>query len=216
MMLCKCYTHYVRKIGKLGSHHRTAKCQFSFQSQRRAMPKNVQTITQLPSFHMLSKLMLKILQARLQQYVNWELPNVKTGFRESRWTSNPTADIHWIIEKAREFQKKHLLLLLWLWLSLWLCGSQQTENSERDGNTRPPYLSLRNLYAGQEAKETKRTVRTRHGKMDWFQIGKGVPQGCILSPCLFNVYAEYIMGNARLVEAQTGIKTAMWNINNLI
>ena len=69
---------------------------------------------------------------------------------------------------------------------------------------------LRNLYAGQEA-----TVRTRHGTMDWFQIGKGVPQGCILSPCLFNFYAEYIMQNARLDEAQAGIKIARRNINNL-
>ena len=76
----------------------------------------------------------------------------------------------------------------------------------------PDHLTclLRNLYAGQEA-----TVRTRHGTMDWFQIGKGVPQGCILSPCLFNLYAEYIMRNARLDEAQAGIKIAGRNINNL-
>ena len=74
------------------------------------------------------------------------------------------------------------------------------ENSERDGNTRPPDL-LRNLYTGQEA-----TVRTGHGTTDWFQIGNGVRQGCILSPCLFNLYAEYIMRNAGLEEAQAGIK----------
>ena len=84
------------------------------------------------------------------------------------------------------------------------------ENSERDGNTRPPDLTLRNLYAGQEA-----TVRTGHGTTDWFQIGKGVRQGCILSPCLFNLCAEYIMRNAGLEEAQAGIKTAGRNINNL-
>ena len=84
------------------------------------------------------------------------------------------------------------------------------ENSERDGNTKPPYLLLRNLYAGQEA-----IVRIRHGTMEWFQIGKGVRQGCILSPCLFNFYAEYIMRNAGLEEAQAGIKTARRNINNL-
>ena len=84
------------------------------------------------------------------------------------------------------------------------------ENSERDGNTRPPICLLRNLYAGQEA-----TVRTGHGPTDWFQIGKGVCQSCILSPCLFNVYAEYIMGNARLDEAQAGIKIARINVNNL-
>ena len=87
-------------------------------------------------------------------------------------------------------------------------------NSERDGNTRTPDLPLlmkmRNLYAGQEA-----TVRTGHGTTDWFQIGKGVRQGCILSPCLFNLYAEYLMQNARLDESQTGIKTARSNISNL-
>ena len=84
------------------------------------------------------------------------------------------------------------------------------ENSSRDGNTRPPDLSLEKLYAGQEA-----TVRTGHGITDWFQIGKGVCQGCILSPCLFNFYAEYIMRNTGLEEAQAGIKIAGENINNL-
>ena len=84
------------------------------------------------------------------------------------------------------------------------------ENSEGDGNTRPPDLTLRNLYAGQEA-----TVKTEHGTIDWFQIGKGVHQGCILSPCLCNLYAEYIMRNAGLEEAQAGIKIARRNINNL-
>ena len=84
------------------------------------------------------------------------------------------------------------------------------ENSEGDGNTRPPDLPLEKPIAGQEA-----TVRTGHGTTDWFQIGKGVRQGCILSPCLFNLYAEYIMLNARLDETQTGIKIAGRNINNL-
>ena len=84
------------------------------------------------------------------------------------------------------------------------------ENSERDGNTRPPDLPLRNLYAGQEA-----TVRTGHGTTDWFQIGKGVCQGCILSPCLLNLHAEYIMRNAGLEEAQAEIKISRRNINNL-
>ena len=84
------------------------------------------------------------------------------------------------------------------------------EDSSRDGNTRPPDLPLRNLYAGQEA-----TVRTGHGTTDWFQIRKGVCQGCILSPCLFNLYAEYIMQNAGLDEAQAGTKIARRNINNL-
>ena len=84
------------------------------------------------------------------------------------------------------------------------------ENSERDGNTRPPDLHPEKLFAGQEA-----TVRTGHGPTDWFQIGKGVRQGCLLSPCLFNLYAEYIMRNAGLEEAQAEIKIARKNINNL-
>ena len=92
-----------------------------------------------------------------------------------------------------------------------LFGSQQTvENSSRDGNTKHLTCLLRNLYAGQEA-----TVRTGHGTTDWFQIGKGVCQSCILSPCLFNFYAEYIMRNAGLDEAQAGIKIAGKNTNNL-
>ena len=84
------------------------------------------------------------------------------------------------------------------------------ENPERDGNTRPPACLLRNLYAGQEA-----TVRTGHGTTDWFQIGKGAHQDCILSPCLFNLYTEYIIKNSGLDEAQAGIKIAGRNINNL-
>ena len=84
------------------------------------------------------------------------------------------------------------------------------ENSERDGNTRPPDLPLEKPIAGQEA-----TVRSGHGTTDWFPIGKGVRQGCILSPCLFNLYAEYIMRNGGLEEAQAGIKIAGRNINNL-
>ena len=116
---------------------------------------------------------------------------------------------HYLISPRLSFPEKHLFLLYWLCQSLWLCGSQETvENSERDGNTRPP--SCQNLHAGQEA-----TVRTGHETTDWFQTGKGVRQGCILSPCLFNLYSEYIMRNAGLGEAQAGIKIARRNINNL-
>ena len=111
--------------------------------------------------------------------------------------------------KSKRVPEKHLLLLYWLCQSLWLCGSPETvENSERDGNTRPPDLPPEK--SGQEA-----TVRTGHGTTDCFQIRKGVCQGCILSPCLFNLYSEYIMRNVRLNEAQAGIKIAGRNINNL-
>ena len=155
--------------------------------------------------------MLKILQARLQQYMNRELPDVQAGFWKGRGARDQIANICWIMKESKRVPEKHLFLLYWLCQSLWLCGSQYTvENSERDGNTCHLTCLLRNLYAGQEA-----TVRTGHGTTDWFQIGKGVRQGCILSPCLFNLYAEYIMRNAGLEEAQAGIKIAGRNINNL-
>src|SRR5574341_882943 len=104
MVLCKCCSQYPSKFGKLGSGHRTGKGQFSFQSQRKAVPKNAQTTAQLHSSHT-SKVMLKILQTRLQQYVNSELPDVQAGFRKGRGSRDQIAKIHWIIEKAREFQK---------------------------------------------------------------------------------------------------------------
>ena len=99
-----CCTQYANKFGKLSSGHRTGKDQFSFQSQRKAMPKNAQTTAQLHSSHA-SKVMLKILQARLQQYVNRELPDVQAGFRKGRGTRDQIANICWIMGKAREFQK---------------------------------------------------------------------------------------------------------------
>uniref|UniRef100_A0A4W2D7V1 RNA-directed DNA polymerase n=1 Tax=Bos indicus x Bos taurus TaxID=30522 RepID=A0A4W2D7V1_BOBOX len=155
--------------------------------------------------------MLKILQARLQQYVNRELPDVQAGFRKGRGTRDQIANIRWIMEKAREFQKNiHFCCIDYakafdcvdhnkLWKILKEMGI-------------PDHLTclLRNLYTGQEA-----TVRTGHGTTHWFRIGKGVSQGCILSPCLFNVYAEYITRNAGLEETQAGIKIARRNINNL-
>ena len=157
-----------------------------------------------------SKVMFKILQARLQQYMNHECPDVWAGFTKSRRTRDQIANIHWLIEKAREFQKNICLFFIDYTKAL-LGGSQQLWKVLKDMGI-PYHLTclLRNLYAGQEA-----TVRTGHGKTDWFQIGKGVHQGCILSPCLFNLYAEYIMWNAGLDEAQAGIKIAGRTINNL-
>ena len=112
-----------------------------------------------------SKVMLKILQARLQQFVNCELPDVQAGFRKGRGTRDQIANICWIIEKSKRVPEKHLLLLYWLRQSLWLCGSQQTvENSSREFlKGIPDHLTclLRNLYAGQEA-----TIRTGHGTTD--------------------------------------------------
>ena len=136
--------------------------------------------------------MLKILQARLQWYVNHELPDVQAGFRKGRGTRGQIANICWIMEKAREFQK-----------NISFCFIDYAKAFDRVDHHKlwkilkemgiPDHLTclLRNLYAGQEA-----TVRTGHGTTDWFQIWKGVYQCCILSPCLFNLYAEYIMRNA--------------------
>ena len=139
MMLLKYCSQYASKFGKLSSDHKTGKGQFSFQPQRKAMPKNAQTTahcTHLTCYHV----MFKILQARLQQYMNWEIPDVQAGFRNGRRTRDQMGNIHWINKKAR-VPEIHLLLLHRLCQSLWLCESQQTmENSERDGNTRPPDL----------------------------------------------------------------------------
>ena len=157
--------------------------------------------------------MLNILQARLQQYVNRELPDVQAGFRKGRRTRDKIANIHWIIEKAREFQKKITIYFYFIdYAKAFDCADHKKlwKILQEIGISEHLTFLLRNLYAGQEA-----TVRTRHRTTDWFQIGKGVHQGYILSPCLFNLYAEYINQNARLDEAQTGIKIAGRNINNL-
>ena len=167
------------------------------------MLKIAQTTAQLHSSDA-SKVMLKILQARLQQYMNHELLDVQAAFRKGRGTRDQIANIHWIMEKAREFQKNIYFCFIdydkafdcvdhnKLWIILKETGI-------------PDHLTylLRNLYVGQEA-----AVRTGHGTTDWFQIRNGVCQGCILSPCLFNLYAEYNMRNAGLDEAKAGIKIA--------
>ena len=202
-----------------------------------------------------SKVMLNILQARFQQYVNCELPGVQPGFRKDRGNRDHIANILWIIEKAREFQKNIYFCFIdcakaFDWGRKWQptpvllpgeshgqrsvvgyspWGHKESDTTEHTAQAfdcvdhnklwkilkemgTPGHLTylLRNLYAGQEA-----TVRTGHGITDWFQIRKGVHQGCILSPCLFNLYADYIMRNAGLEEAQAGIKITRRNINNL-
>ena len=134
-----------------------------------------------------SKVMFKIFQARLQQFMNRELPDIQAGFRKGRGSRDQIAHIRWIIEEATEFQK-----------SIYFCFTDDAKASDcvetnwkilKDlGNPYHLTCLLRNLYANQEA-----TVRTGHGTMDWLKIGKGVHQGCILSPCLFDLYAEYII-----------------------
>ena len=130
--------------------------------------------------------MLKIFQVRLQQYVNHELPDIQAAFRKGRGNRDQIVNIHWITETVRKFQK-----------NIYFCFTNYTKASDSVDHNKlwkilkemglPDHLTclLRNLYAGQEA-----TVRTGRGITDWFQIGKGVCQGCILSPCLFNLHAE--------------------------
>ena len=155
--------------------------------------------------------MLKVLQARLQQYVNQEPPDIQAGFRKGRGTRNEITNICWIIEKAREFQK-----------NIYFCFTDYARAFDCvDHNKLWKILKemritdrltclLRNLYAGQEA-----TIRTLYGKADWFRIENGVPHSYLLSPYLFNIYAEHIVKNPRVDELQAGIKTAGRNINNL-
>ena len=143
--------------------------------------------------------------------MNRELPDVQAGFRKGKGSRDQIANICWIMEKAREFQK-----------NIYFCFTDYPKAFDcMDYNKVWKILKemgisdhltclLRNLYSGQEA-----TVRPGHGTTDWFQIGKGVHQGCILLPCLFNLYAEYIMRNAGLDEAQAGIKITRRNIHNL-
>ena len=143
--------------------------------------------------------------------MNCEIPDVQAGFRKGRGTRDQIANIRWIMEKAIEFQK-----------NIYFCFIDYTKTFDCVDHNKlwkilkemgiPDHLIClsRNLYAGQEA-----IVRTGHGRRDWFQIGKGVHQGCILSPCLFNLHAEYIIWNAGLDAAQAGIKIAGRNINNL-
>ena len=154
--------------------------------------------------------MMKIFQASLQQYVNRELPDVQAGFRKGRGTRDQIANIHWIIEKARVPEKHLFLIIDYAQAFDWVDHSKLWKILKEMGI--PDHLNclLRNLYAAQEA-----TVRPGHETTDWFQTGKGVRQSCILSPCLFNLYAEYIMRNAGLEEAQPGIKIAGRNISNL-
>ena len=155
--------------------------------------------------------MCKILQDRLQQYVNHELPDVQAGFRKGRGTGDQIASIRWIIKKAREFQKNIYFCFI-DYANAFDCVDHNKLWKILKEMGIPDHLIclLRNLYAGQEA-----TVRTGHGKTNGFQIGKGVHQGCILLPCLFNLYAEHIMQNARFDETQAGINSARRNINNL-
>ena len=154
--------------------------------------------------------MLKILQARLQQYVNREPRDVQAGFRKGRGTRDKLPTSAGSSKKQESIRKTSISALLTMPKPLTVWITRNWKILKEFGIPDRLICLLRNLYSDQEA-----TVRTGHGTTDWFQIGKGVCQVCILSLCLFNLYAEYIMRNDRLEEAQAGIKFAGRNINNL-
>ena len=179
-MLLKDCTQYASKFGKISCGHRTGKVQFSFQCS------NYHTIALISHA---SKVILKILQGRLQQDVNWGLPDVQAGLRKGRGTRDQIANICWIMEKAREFQKTSASLTMLKPLTLWI-----TTNC---GKFFKAWEYQTTLPASWEICMQVKKQQNRHETTDWFQIGKGVHQDYVLSPCLFNAYAEYIMWNAR-------------------
>ena len=154
--------------------------------------------------------MLKILQARLQQYVNCKLPNAQAGFRKGRGTRDQMANICWITEKARELQK-NIYVSFFDYTEVFGCMDHNKLWKTCREMGIPDYLTylLRNLYAGQEE-----TVRTEQKIMDWFKLGKEVCQGCILSPCLLSLYTEHTCEMPDWMK-QARIKNAGRNINNL-
>ena len=200
-MLWKCCTQYASKFGKLSSGHRTGKGQFSFQSQRKAMPKNAQTTTQLHSSHMLAKWCSKFSKPGFNSTwtVNFQMFKLDLEKAEEPEIKLPTSAGSWEKQDSSRKTSTSAILTMPKPLPVWITTNWKIlkEMGISDHLT----CLLRNPYAPQEA-----TVRTGHGITDWFQIGKGVRQGCILSPCLFNFYAEYIMRNTGLEEAQARIK----------
>ena len=203
-MLLKCCTQICQQIWKTQQWPQDWKMSVFIPIPKKSSAKECSNYHTIVLISHTSKVMLKILQSRLQRYVNWELSDVQAGFRKDRGTRDCQHSLDH--RESKGILEKYLLLLHWLCQNLWLCGSQQTGKFFQRWEYK---ITLRNMYVGQEV-----TVRTLHRTTDWFKIGKGVWQGCILSPCLFNLHAEYIMWNAGLNTSQAGVKTARGNINN--
>ena len=194
-MLLNCCTQYAGRFGKLGRDHRTEKCQFSFQSQRRAMPKSVQTTIQLSSLHILARLCSKSFKPGFSStwIDSFQMYKLDLEEAEEPEIKLPTFIRSWGRQRCSRKTSTSASLTMLKPLTVWITTNWKIlkEVGIADHLT----CLLRNLYASQEASFT-----IRLGTNDWFQIGKGVPQGCIWSPCLFNLYAEYIMWNAKLLK----------------
>ena len=177
--------HSTCQFGKVSSGHRTGKGQFSFHPKK-GNAKECSNYCIIALISQASTVMLKILQVRLQQYVNHEIPDIQADFRKGRGTREQIANIHWIINKAREFQKNIYFCFI-DYAKAFDCVDHNKlwKILQEMGITDHLTCLLRNLYAGQEA-----TSRTGHRTIDCFQIRKGVCQDCILLPCLFNLYTE--------------------------
>ena len=166
MMLIKCSTQYISKFGKLSSGHRTEKYQSSFQSQRRAVPKNVQTATQFHSFHMLVRFAQNP-SSQASAYMNLELPDVQAEFRKGRGTRDQIANICWSIEKAVQ---KNIYFCFINYTKAFDCvDHSKLWKILKDGNTRPPCLPPEKLVSW-----SRSNSRTLHGTVDWFKVGKRV------------------------------------------
>ena len=201
MMLWKCCTQYASKFGNSAVATRLEKVSF-YSNRKETQGQRTLKLCKIALISHTSKVILKILQARFQQYMNHEIPDVQAGFRKGKRNQISNCQHPLNNWKRKRIPETHLLLLI-DYAKAFDCVDHNKLWEILKEMGIPNHLTclLRNLYAGQEA-----TVRTGHGTTDWFHIGKGVRPGCILSPCLFNLYTEYIMRNAGLEETQAVIK----------
>ena len=209
MMLLNCCTQHTNKFGKLSSDYKTRKCQFSFQSQRKTVPKNVQTTPQLHSFHRLARNCSKSFTLAFSSMwtKNLQIYNLDLEKAEEPEIKLPTSII---TDKAEQFQKNNYFCFIDCTNAFDCVDHKKLWKILKEIGMPEQFTCSQKPAWGQKA-----TARARHLTMECFQIGEGVYQGCILSPCLLNLYAEHITQNARLNEAQAGSKVARRNINNL-
>ena len=184
MLLLKCCTQHTSRFGKLSSGHRSGRKSVFILVPKKGNAKECSSYRTVELISHAIKVILKILQARLQQYVNQQLPHMSAGFRKGGGTRDQIANVRWIIEKAREFQRNIYFFIDCMKAFECVDHNKPWKILKELGIPNHLACLLRGLYVGQEA-----TARTGHGTTGWFRIGK-VHQGCILSPCLFNLYAQ--------------------------